>query len=314
MNIPPRHRFACAVGIATLCASLSAGPLRAQAIEDKAVTDTTSTELFLTFSGDPKYFAEKVSFTGELSAASRVTDAGRFERYEFPFVTREMLDITVHSDDFTPTLVVTAPSTPPRVVEGTESDVRFRERSTAVAGHWTIDVRASDPAETGMFEVTVRRIAPARPTVRVKGGFCQTLELVLVETLVDNVFLLGEANEDGSFTTTHGLHSELSSQVTKKGLFDSLLYDGSDEADADRVFAQTVTAIGGCLGRDWTYKRSDWEETPVGRSRYARFVDGELGRIAVVTEIASDPAHTVRVTVLRDPPLAASLLAEQEGD
>lgn len=80
------------------------------------------------------------------------------------------------------------------------------------------------------------------------------------------------------------------------------------------MFAQTVTAIGGCLGRDWTYKRSDWEETPVGRSRYARFVDGELGRIAVVTEIASDPAHTVRVTVLRDPPLAASLLAEQEGD
>ena len=291
--------------VATFACSAVAQPEAAE----PAVSDTTSDQLFLTFAGELKYFAEKVAFAGELSEYSDVDDRGRHETYEFPLVQRERFEFYVRASGFTPSLAVTSPSGQTQDFTAEGSSVRFWSRSTE-AGLWTFAVVGPHDA-AGEFEVTVRRIAPARPTVRVIGGFCQTLELALAETIVDNAFLRGESRGDGTFATLHGLHGELESWISERGTFESLVYRGAGGDAANRVFGQTVTAIGGCLGRSWTYVKDEWEDRPNGRARFARFVNAETSRIGIVAQVVRDGMDDeVRVTVLRDPAIAESMLEE----
>lgn len=212
------------------------------------------------------YFVDFHTFDGELTNSDQMKAGfGKYDGYELEMNKGEIVNFFVYTEDFTPKLVLVDPKGRTAKVTKVDKIYATMQLQIPISGDWIIYVVGTDSA-VGKYYFQYALTDSASMYISESADFCSKIKYLTAHAKAN--FRLFEYNEYAmdNLPDLSGFGQSFLDLTT--GSYNSVLYDGENIEEAEKIFNSYFSKTEKCLDeKNWKKKEEDWKETDTFRSK-----------------------------------------------
>ncbi|MBI1939599.1 MAG: hypothetical protein HYS25_15930 [Ignavibacteriales bacterium] len=180
---------------------------------------------------------------------------GRYDGYEITLYKGEAVNFVVYSDKFQPRLAfVSQKGEVYKQSNGDQNNVASLIASVPEEGEWILYV-AGDSTASGSYTFQYAFASANSISLSADADFCSRIKFIAEHAKA--YFLLFENSFDSQQPFVK-LEGSLDTFLDEDGSYNSVLYEGNNIKEAEKIVRELSNNISKCLGKSWQKKTSQW--------------------------------------------------------
>ena len=190
---------------------------------------------------------------GELDDGDRYTpEMGSYDGYEIPLYKGESARFMLYTENFTPRLLLASPDGKIfRQIEGKKYDLTKLAVEVPESGNWYLYVTAT-LEDMGAYYLQNAIGPDSSFNLPNNAGFCTKIKFVLAHARASFQLLGGDRGKLVDFDGVRRRYLD-----KEDGSFHSVIYEGTNIADAEKSLNNFNNKIKGCIPETWNYKENE---------------------------------------------------------